>query len=205
MKISVVMAAALLMVSATGCRYNKAGSGAGNGAGFNDDNGGVSNIAGIEDYNDNQLAVTNSELDRPEELVDMSEGGSLSDISEQRFEDCCTRCSDVNFAPVYFGFDSQLVPQSELNKVDAVADYLRENGNLVVVIEGNCDERGSNEYNMSLGEGRAIYLRNYLVQCGVSMDRIQTRSFGEEKPVAAGHDESAWSMNRRGDFVIYRR
>ena len=75
----------------------------------------------------------------------------------------------------------------------------------MTVIEGNCDERGSNEYNMSLGENRAIIIRNYLIQSGISADRIQTRSYGEEKPAVMGSDESAWSRNRRGEFAIFQK
>jgi peptidoglycan-associated lipoprotein len=74
-----------------------------------------------------------------------------------------------------------------------------------VAVEGHCDERGSNEYNMSLGENRAIILRNYLVQSGIAPERIQTRSFGEEKPAVEGHDESAWGQNRRGEFDIFQK
>jgi len=129
--------------------------------------------------------------------------GSIAGASEGKFEDMYARCTDVDFAPVYFGFDSTVVPQGELGKIDAVSDHLKSKTERVVVIEGNCDERGSNEYNMSLGENRAIIIRNYLVQNGVAESRIQTRSYGEEKPAVDGHDESAWAKNRRGEFAIY--
>jgi peptidoglycan-associated lipoprotein len=116
-----------------------------------------------------------------------------------------TRCTDVDFAPVYFGFDSTVVPQGELGKIDAVARHLTEKTDRVVVVEGHCDERGSNEYNMSLGENRAIIVRNYLVQNGIAENRIQTRSYGEEKPAIVGFDEGAWSKNRRGEFAIFQK
>jgi outer membrane protein OmpA-like peptidoglycan-associated protein len=125
--------------------------------------------------------------------------------SEGRFEDLYTKCTDVNFTPVYFGFDSTVVPQGELGKIDAVVQHLTEKRDRVVVVEGHCDERGSNEYNLPLGENRAIIIRNYLVQGGISADRIQTRSYGEEKPAVDGHDESAWSKNRRGEFGIFKK
>ena len=115
------------------------------------------------------------------------------------------RCTDVEFAPVYFGFDSTVVPQGELDKIDAVTRHLQDKTDRVVVVEGNCDERGSSEYNMSLGENRAIIIRNYLVQNGIAADRIQTRSYGAEKPAVDGHDESAWAKNRRGEFAIFQR
>ena len=107
--------------------------------------------------------------------------------------------------PVYFGFDSTVVPAGELGKIDAVAQHLTAKADRVVVIEGNCDERGSSEYNMALGENRAIIVRNYLVQSGIAADRIQTRSYGEEKPAVDGHDESAWAKNRRGEFAIFQK
>ena len=133
------------------------------------------------------------------------QGGEVTDISEGKFEDLYTRCSDVNFAPVYFQFDSTVVPQDELGKIDEVAKHLTEKTDRVVVIEGNCDERGSNEYNMSLGENRAIIIINYLTQNGIDASRVQTRSYGEEKPAVEGHDEAAWAKNRRGEFAIFQK
>ena len=137
--------------------------------------------------------------------ISSSDSGSIAGASEGKFEDLYTRCTDVDFAPVYFGFDSTVVPQGELGKIDAVAQHLTAKADRVVVVEGNCDERGSSEYNMSLGENRAIIIRNYLVQNGITADRIQTRSYGAEKPAVDGHDESAWAKNRRGEFAIYQK
>ena len=177
MKFSTILAvfAVALSVATTGCKYDKAGKG---GAGSGSDINGQ-DISG--------------------------ESGSISGASEGKFEDLYTRCTDVNFAPVYFGFDSTVVPQGELGKIDAVVQHLTAKTDRVVVVEGNCDERGSSEYNMSLGENRAIIIRNYLVQSGIAADRIQTRSYGAEKPAVDGHDESAWAKNRRGEFAIYQK
>ena len=134
-----------------------------------------------------------------------AQDGSISGASEGKFEDLYTRCTDVEFAPVYFDLDSTVIKQSELAKIDAVVQHLTAKTDRVVVVEGNCDERGSSEYNMSLGENRAIIIRNYLVQSGITADRIQTRSYGSEKPAVEGHDESAWSKNRRGEFAIFQK
>ena len=182
MKFSTVMAvfAVGLAVVSTGCKYDKAAKG---GAGA-DAKGG--------DINAQDISSTAQE-------------GSIGSASEGKFEDMYTRCTDVDFAPVYFGFDSTVVPQGELSKIDAVVQHLTAKTDRVVVVEGNCDERGSNEYNMSLGENRAIIIRNYLVQSGIAADRIQTRSYGEEKPAVDGHDEGAWAKNRRGEFAIYQK
>lgn len=106
------------------------------------------------------------------------------------------------FQPVYFAYDSSAISDSERAKIEAVADLLRGAPNRRLIVEGHCDERGSNEYNLALGERRALAVRAYLVSLGVASDRIQTKSFGEEQPVAMGHSEDAWRLNRRGEFVI---
>ena len=176
MKFSTIMTVLAVALCVAGCKYNKAGKG-GNGP---------------NDGTSNSIDISNT-----------STSGSLDELGESKFEDIYTRCTDVDFSPVYFGFDSTVVPQGELGKIDSVADHLKSRTERVVVVEGNCDERGSNEYNMTLGEQRAIIIRNYLVQNGIAADRIQTRSYGEEKPAVDGHDESAWSRNRRGELAIY--
>ena len=72
-----------------------------------------------------------------------------------------------------------------------------------MIVEGNCDERGSNEYNLSLGQLRAIAIRNYLVELGVNVQSVQDKSYGEEKPAVVGSNEAAWSKNRRGEFAVF--
>lgn len=103
---------------------------------------------------------------------------------------------------VHFAFDSAVVKKSEDANISAVAAALAANPNDKLLIEGNCDERGTEEYNRALGEHRAIALREALIKSGVSGDRIKTISYGKDKPADPGHDESAWSKNRRGDFVL---
>ena len=106
------------------------------------------------------------------------------------------------FRPIYYAYDSAQVSAEERAKLEEVATYLRRNPGVNLIVEGHCDERGSREYNLSLGERRALAARAYLVGLGVDADRIQTRSFGSERPAAFGHDESAWRLNRRAEFVI---
>jgi len=108
------------------------------------------------------------------------------------------------FAPVHFAYDSFVLPPQEVSKIDDVAKFLSENPDRVVNIDGHCDERGSNEYNLSLGEQRAQSVRTYLIATGIDAARIQTRSFGKEKPLDPGHSEAAWAKNRRGEFVVYK-
>ena len=193
MKFSMMMAvfAVALSFAVSGCKYSSLnnGKGAGDGAGAG---------AGLGAAEGGEISTTG---------LDEAQAGDLSDagVGDRPFEEYCTRCTDVEFAPVYFGFDSTVVPQGEIGKIDAVAQHLADNANRVVVVEGNCDERGSNEYNMALGENRAGIIRNYLVQSGIDASRIQTRSYGEEKPAVDGHDEGAWAMNRRGDFAIFQK
>lgn len=103
---------------------------------------------------------------------------------------------------VYFAFDSSAVKASEKSKVAAVADYLKANFAEAVRIEGNCDERGTAEYNRALGERRALALREDLIKLGIDAGRTDTISYGFDRPVETGHNEAAWSKNRRGNFVL---
>jgi len=103
---------------------------------------------------------------------------------------------------VHFDYDSSVVKSSEKAKVSKVAIYLKGNSAVAVRVEGNCDERGTEEYNRSLGERRALALREDLARLGIDPSRVDTISYGEDKPVDSGHDESAWRKNRRGDFIL---
>ena len=103
--------------------------------------------------------------------------------------------------PVYYDFDKSNVRADQQSRIEKNATYLKDNQGVRIVVEGNCDERGTNEYNMALGERRALSAKKYLVNLGVSASRINTISYGEEKPLNHGHDELAWSQNRRSDFV----
>lgn len=108
------------------------------------------------------------------------------------------------FGVVYFDYDSAQVNPAESAKVEAVAQYLRSNPAIGLIVEGHCDERGSNEYNLALGERRALAVRAYLVGLGIEAGRIQTKSLGEERPLAMGHDEASWSQNRRAEFRLFQ-
>jgi len=103
--------------------------------------------------------------------------------------------------PIYFHFDQATIPTDMMDFLIQNANYLKENPSLYVVIEGNCDERGAKEYNMALGERRALNTRNFLADMGIHGNRIRTVSYGEERPSETGSDESTWAKNRRVDFV----
>jgi len=103
---------------------------------------------------------------------------------------------------VYFDFDRATIKPSERSKIDAVAQVLKSKPNTKVQVEGHCDERGTEEYNRALGERRALAVREYLINAGISADRIFTISYGEDRPVDPGHNEAAWAKNRRAEFVL---
>jgi len=111
---------------------------------------------------------------------------------------------DVAFDNVQFGYDSFQIPASERRKIQDVADYMLANREVTVLIDGHCDERGSREYNLSLGEHRALSVRAVLISMRVSGDRIHTRSFGSEQPLDPGSNEAAWARNRRAAFALFR-
>jgi peptidoglycan-associated lipoprotein len=103
---------------------------------------------------------------------------------------------------VHFAYDSSVVRASEKSNVAAVADYLKSNSSNAVRIEGHCDERGTEEYNRSLGERRALAIREELAALGIEPSRVDTVSYGKDRPESPGHDESAWARNRRGVFIL---
>jgi peptidoglycan-associated lipoprotein len=113
--------------------------------------------------------------------------------------------ANAKFNNVSFAYDSFTIADSERSKIEAVADFMVANTDTTVVVDGHCDERGSREYNLSLGEHRALAIRAYLISLGIAGDRIHTRSFGQEQPLDPGHDEAAWLANRRGEFSLFRQ
>ena len=101
---------------------------------------------------------------------------------------------------VYFDFDSNAVKDEYRPLIQAHSKYLAEHRDAKIRIEGNCDERGSREYNLALGQRRAEAVKKIMTVLGVTDQRIETISYGEEKPAAMGHDEAAWAKNRRADI-----
>jgi peptidoglycan-associated lipoprotein len=105
---------------------------------------------------------------------------------------------------VYFDFDSATLSDSARRTLTTNAAVLTGNPLFKVRVEGHCDERGSDEYNLAIGERRAKAAAQYLKALGVGAERISTLSFGKEKPTDAGHDEAAWAKNRRDEFIVVR-
>ena len=192
MKLSMVLSAGVAAMAFLigGCRYDKAANGDFSTAG----DSGADALAGQD--------IANEATD----VGSLASEGSLDDLEAagKSFADLYPRCTDVNFTPVYFAFDSTVVPPAQLPKIDAVVRHLIDRRDRVVIVEGHCDERGSNEYNLTLGELRAGSVRDYLLRLGIAAERVQTKSYGEEKPAVAGSGEAAWSKNRRGEFAIFQ-
>jgi peptidoglycan-associated lipoprotein len=113
---------------------------------------------------------------------------------------------DINknspFQPVFFKLDSNDVDAAAQQALNANAEIMKKYPSWVITIEGHADERGTAEYNLALGERRAMSARTYLVSLGISGDRLRTVSYGKEFPFDPGHDEAAWAKNRRAQFVL---
>jgi peptidoglycan-associated lipoprotein len=110
--------------------------------------------------------------------------------------------ASMELQTIYFDYDSSALKPDAKAKLERGADWLKRHPKVNVQIEGHCDERGTNEYNLALGERRALAARRYLISLGINTDRIFTISYGEERPAVEGHDESAWKFNRRGEFKV---
>ena len=109
---------------------------------------------------------------------------------------------DSPLKPAFFGLDSFELDAQGQSVVQANAELLKKYPSWAITIEGHCDERGTAEYNLALGERRAVAVRTYLVSLGISPDRVRIVSYGKEFPFDPGHNESAWAKNRRAHFVI---
>ncbi len=150
------------------------------------DNNNVNTLPNTQPINSNENPNANPmALPPPEEFNNMSED----------------RAALAAFT-IHFAYDSSVIRSTEKPNLAQVAQALSSDPSTKLLIEGNCDERGTEEYNRSLGERRALAAREALAKLGVDPMHIETRSFGKDKPVNPGHDESAWSQNRRDDFVL---
>ena len=136
------------------------------------------------------------------EFSDVLPGGIL--MNPERFNTEDLTPVEGSFEPVYFAYDSARIPPGERGKTQPVADMMSGDPSLVLVVEGNCDERGSREYNLALGEQRGLAVREFLVGLQIDPARVQTRSYGEENPAVTGHTEEAYRLNRRVEFQLFR-
>ena len=103
---------------------------------------------------------------------------------------------------VFFGYDSSELDSDALELLQDQVAWLKQNSNVSITIEGHCDERGTREYNLALGEKRAQAVKNYLISLGISSDRVSTISYGKERPAVVGSNDGAWAQNRRSVTVV---
>jgi len=137
---------------------------------------------------------------RVEDAQPVAPGALTEDAIGNRSLDDLNR--DSPFAPVFFGLDSAELDDAGRAVATANAQLLRKYATWTITVEGHCDERGTAEYNLALGERRAVAVTTYLVSLGIAPDRIRAVSYGNEFPFDPGHDEAAWAKNRRAHFVI---
>ena len=137
---------------------------------------------------------------RVEDLLPVPPESIAEDAIASRSLDEMNR--DMPFAPVFFGLDSAELDDAGRVVATENAGLLRTYPTWAVTVEGHCDERGTAEYNLALGERRAVAVKTYLVSLGIAPDRVQTVSYGKEFAFDSGHDEGAWAKNRRAHFVI---
>jgi peptidoglycan-associated lipoprotein len=152
-------------------------------------------LAGIALVGLSVVGCTNDEK-APESLPESSK------VSEPAAPPAVDQAQSFKAEAVYFAFDDYTLTNEARTALNSFGDHLKAHTAAQVQVEGHCDERGSVEYNLALGEKRAQSVKAYLASLGVDAARVQTISFGEEKPASEGHDESAWSRNRRAEFVL---
>ena len=109
---------------------------------------------------------------------------------------------DSPLKPVFFAYDSDVLDDAARKTMAGNAEVMKKYGTWVITIEGHCDERGTAEYNLALGDRRAIAAKNYMVTLGIAADRLRTVSYGNEFPFDPAHEEAAWSQNRRAHFML---
>lgn len=142
---------------------------------------------------------------RPDrDVAPVEDVGSVKDAGAVRGAGAA-KAGDVAFTDVFFDFSDYAIRQDQRSAMDANAQSLRANSRLKITVEGHCDERDTQAYNMALGQKRADAVKDYLVALGVEANRVQTISYGKERPFATGHDEASWQQNRRVHFVVESR
>jgi len=126
-----------------------------------------------------------------------------SDVGETQAKTGATETElRPSLEPIHFDFDKSLIHTEDATTLERIGRYLLGNPDRTIVVSGHCDDRGTVEYNVALGDRRAVVAREFLVKLGIDPVRIHTISYGEAKPVDAGQDESAWARNRRDEFQL---
>lgn len=131
----------------------------------------------------------------------MGQEGAGGDPESDEYKKTYGRSSE-QLLPIYFDFDQASIRSDQFSRLEQNADYLNSNPSAKVIVQGNCDERGTNEYNLALAERRALNAKTYFIELGIEEYRIRTVSYGEERPLFMDQDEFSWSQNRRDDFIL---
>lgn len=145
---------------------------------------------------------TPEELAMLEEAAIRGEDIPLEGLPEGNFIEPSEKGIVGIFEDIHFDYDKSNIREADYPALNKIGDWLKDNRDVSLMIEGHCDERGSNEYNMALGEARALSTRRYLAGLGIDSARLYTVSYGEEKPLDPAHNESSWSKNRRAHFLV---
>ena len=184
--------ALMAMLATTGCRH-----------GFN---GKTTTLYGHrEQVGENQNPPTlpsGPQIDNPPPVVSQTPPPGTTPTAPINLDDYNQIRDALAAYTVHFKFDSSVVQDKDQANIASVAQFLANNPNDRLLIEGHCDERGTEEYNRSLGERRALALREALQKVNVDAMHVKTLSFGKDKPVDTAHNEAAWTKNRRGEFVV---
>lgn len=140
----------------------------------------------------------------PPTIPGLTPQGGIPAVNPDEFENHLVDRTAFAANTVHFDYDKSIVKATEIGKLKPVIAALKAAPQNKLLIEGHCDERGTEEYNRGLGERRALAIRAHLAKAGISPDRLRTISYGEDKPIALGHDQEAWAKNRRGELVLLK-
>jgi len=166
-------------------------------------------VAKVEEEKPAVPAAKEEEMKRAEEakierLKELEEAKKTEAAIDEEKAWMERRAAKFEAEAIYFDFDKSFIRLEYRPILQEKAAFLKDYPDTQVRIEGNCDERGTNEYNLALGDRRGSSAKNFLISLGIAADRIETISYGEERRLALGHDEASWSQNRRDDFVLIR-
>lgn len=148
-----------------------------------------------------------AKVDTTDQYPQAAQGPSAEELERQQREAEALRMKQAALQAfenedVHFNFDDATLTAEAIEILNQKVAWLRDNAGVSITVEGHCDERGTAEYNIALGERRAQSIVSFLVNAGIPADQIKAVSYGKEKPLDPGHDEAAWAKNRRGHFVV---
>lgn len=134
--------------------------------------------------------------------ITVARGTDRADVTETDVDALRRAIEEGNVQPIFFSYDSAELSVQAKSQLEENSRWFRQYPNATITVEGHCDERGTEEYNLALGDRRAQATRSYLIAIGIDPARLEAISFGEERPFVMGHDEAAWAKNRRAHFVV---